>query len=134
MEPHRQGIKVLGVPVGRSEFTQAILQAKTQEHRILFDRITVMGDLQSAWCILLNCAAARANFWLPTVRPDRSGEFAREHDASLWRCMCQLLHVDPALVADSPRQQRHSHWRRAGWGCGLLSAFAMQPIGPVGLT
>ena len=95
---------------------------------ILLDRITAMGDLQSAWCIFLNCAAARANFWLRTMRLDFCGEFAREHDASLWRCMCQLLHVDSAKAEAS------LPWRRAGWGCGLLSAFAMQPIGPVGLT
>ena len=107
--PHRQGIKVLGVPVGRSEFTQAILKAKTQEHRILFDRITAMGDLQSAWCIFLNCAAARANFWLWTVRPD-FGEFAGEYDASLWRHPC-----GPSSVVAN---WRHSHWRRVGWDCG----------------
>ena len=30
--------------------------AQTQEHGILLDRITAVGDLQSAWCILLHCA------------------------------------------------------------------------------
>ena len=110
----------VGVPVGRPEFTQAILQAKTQELGILLDRITAMGDLQSAWCILLSCASARANFWLRTVRPDLSGEFAREHDASLWRCMCQLLHVDPAVVADSAKAA--ASLPLAAGGLGLRSA------------
>ena len=86
-----------GVPVGRPEFTLAKLEAKSRQHNVLLDRITSVGDVQSAWCLLLCCAAARANFWLRTVHPEVSGEFAREHDAGVWRCM-----------STSPHQTGHS--------------------------
>ena len=65
--------------------------------------ITSMGDLQSAWCLLLYCAAAQANFWLRTVLLELSGEFARERDAGVWRCMCQLLHINLATIDDSAK-------------------------------
>ena len=84
LEPRIQGLVVLGVPVGRAEYTLAKLEAKSRKHNVLLDRITSVHDLQSAWCLLLYCAAARANFWLRTVPPELSGDFAREHDASLW--------------------------------------------------
>ena len=77
-----------------AEFILAKLEAKSRQHNVLLDRITSVIDLQSAWCLLLYCAAARVNFW--SVPPELSGEFAREHDAGVWRCMCQLLHINPA--------------------------------------
>ena len=39
--------------------------------------------------------------WLRSVPPQLSGEFALEHDAGVWRCVCQLLHIYPATVDDS---------------------------------
>ena len=35
--------------------------------------------------------------------PELSGEFAREHDAGVWRCVCQPLHINPATVDDSAK-------------------------------
>ena len=83
LEPQFQGLVVLGVPVGRPEFILAKLEAKSCQHNVLLDRITSVGDLQSAWCLLLYCAAARVNFWLRSVHPKLLGEFAREHDAGV---------------------------------------------------
>ena len=75
---------------------------------------------RSAWCLLLYCAAARANFWLRTVLPELSGDFAREHDASLWRCMCQLLHINPATIDVSAKAS--ASLPLAAGGLGLRSA------------
>ena len=120
LEPQLQGLVVLGVPVGRPEFILAKLEAKSRQHNVLLDRITSVGDLQSAWCLLLYCAAARVNFWLRSVPPELSGEFAREHDAGVWRCMCQLLHIDPAAVDDSAKAA--ATLPLAAGGLGLRSA------------
>ena len=98
-----QGLVVLGAPVGRPEFILAKLEAKTRLHNVLFDRITSVDDFQSAWCLLLNCAAARVKYWLRSVNPELSGEFARAHDAGVCRCVCQLLHINPATVDDSAK-------------------------------
>ena len=66
----RQGVVVLGTPVGHAEFVSRVLEEKTQEHSVLLERIPAVQDLQSAWTLLLYCAAARAD----------TGTFAQEHD------------------------------------------------------
>ena len=130
LEPHIQGLVVLGVPVGRPEYTLAMLEAKSRTHNVLLDRITSVADLQSAWCLLLYCAAARANFWLRTVHPELSGDFAREHDASLWRCMCQLLHINPCHNRRLRQSVRFSS--TGSWRVGFAFSRATPPRSPLG--
>ena len=36
------------------------------------------------------CGSTRANFWLRSVRPDLTEEFAR-HDSAVWRCLCTIF-------------------------------------------
>ena len=48
--------------------------------------------------LLLHCCAARANYILRMVHPDLTATFAAHHDASLRRCLSQLLGVDPSSV------------------------------------
>ena len=50
----RQGVVVLGTPVGHPAS-----ESQTEEHNILLQRISAVHDLQSAWVLLLFCAAAR---------------------------------------------------------------------------
>ena len=88
-----QGIKVLGTPLGHPEFVTAHLERITAEHRVLLDRIPAVQDVQSAWLILLHCAAARANYLLRVVPPELVRQFAESHDAGLWRCLCQILDI-----------------------------------------
>ena len=97
----RQGVVVLGAPVGHPEFVSRVLEQKTQEHSTLLERIPAVQDLPSAWVLLSYCAAARANFWLRTTSPEHTEAFAQEHDRGIWRCLCQLLHVDPGSVSPS---------------------------------
>ena len=48
---HRQGIEVLGCPLGHEDFVTPQLEA-----------IPTVPDVQSVWLLLLHCASARANF------------------------------------------------------------------------
>ena len=66
----------------------------TLKHQLLLQRIPLVQDLQSAWLILLRCAAARANFLLRVVRPDAVAQFAQDHDRELWHCLSRILDVD----------------------------------------
>ena len=61
LPPGRQGVVVLGTPLGHPAFIHAHLEKKVEEQRKLLTRIPLVPDLQSAWLILLHCAAARAN-------------------------------------------------------------------------
>ena len=90
---HAQGFKVLGVPIGHPDFVVDFLARKTNEHELLFERIPAMEDLQSAWLVLLFCAAPRANFWLRSVRPELVHQFAASHDANTWGCLARLIGV-----------------------------------------
>ena len=52
----QQGIRVLGAPIGRTEFVVAHLEGKTREHEVLFQRILAVKDTQACWLLLLMCA------------------------------------------------------------------------------
>ena len=62
----QQGVVVLGSPVGHDEFIKAKLMSKVTEHQTLLERIPLVRAVQSAWLLLLFCAATRANYWLRT--------------------------------------------------------------------
>ena len=57
-----RGLRVLGCPIGSSEYVAARLNAKSEEQRSLFRRILFVADLQAAWVLLFYCGATRANF------------------------------------------------------------------------
>ena len=67
----RQGMRVLGVPIGQPEFVRDYLERKSLEHETLFQRVPWLNNPQAAW-LLLMCASTRANFWLRAVCPDLS--------------------------------------------------------------
>ena len=91
-----QGIRVLGTPLGHSDYVARHLQRVEQEQQTLLDRIPSVSDVQSAWLLLLHCASARANYQLRVVHPSVVEGFARAHDAGLWQCLSSILHIDPA--------------------------------------
>ena len=76
-----------------SGFCGGVSGQKTREHELLFERIPAMEDLQSAWLVLLFCAAPRANFWLRSVRPELVQQFAASHDANTWGCLARMIGV-----------------------------------------
>ena len=90
-----------------------------------------MRDVQSAWLLLLHCAAARANFYLCVVRPDLVVQFARIHDASLWQCMSRILGILVTLCDEMAKST--ATLPLALGGMGLRSAELLL-IGRVGRT
>ena len=94
----RQGIKVLGTPLGHFDFVARHLQAVVAEHQTLLDRIPRVKDLQSAG-LLLHCASARANYQIRSVDPVSTAEFAQAHDDGVWQCVCNLLQIAPTQAA-----------------------------------
>ena len=91
----RQGIKLLGTPLGHPDFVARHFRSVTEEHQVLLQRIPRVRDLQSAWLLLLHCASAHANYFLRAVDPGSSVDFARAHDDDIWQCTCDILQVDP---------------------------------------
>ena len=50
-------------------------------------KIPHVSDLQSAWLLLLLCAASRPNYILRVVHPEATREFATLHGTSMLRCV-----------------------------------------------
>ena len=48
--------------------------------------------------LILHGAAARANCQLRVVRPELTSAHAQGHDDGVRKCLCQILHIDPAAV------------------------------------
>ena len=61
LPPSEQGVMVLGTPVGHWDFVKGKLEALSTEHQSLLEQIKHIGDVQSAWLLLLFCTASRAN-------------------------------------------------------------------------
>ena len=90
----RQGMKVLGAPLGHPAFVEAFLEKKIVEQRIFLDRIPLVADLQASWLLLLHCASARANDLTRVVESGAVAQYASRHDEGLWNCLCAILKVD----------------------------------------
>ena len=86
-----RGIRILGTPLGHSDYVVAQLQETIESHRTLLERIPALTDLQSAWLLLLFYGTSRANYSLRVVHPCLTESFARQHDSGAWQCLCTLL-------------------------------------------
>ncbi|OLP82880.1 hypothetical protein AK812_SmicGene36427 [Symbiodinium microadriaticum] len=51
LRPDKQGLLVLGTPLGNDAFVQRQLELKRAEHDKLLTRIPAVEDLQAAWCL-----------------------------------------------------------------------------------
>ena len=73
MATDRQGVKILGTPVGHPDFVSRHLRGVLDDHRTL-----------------LHCAAARANCQIRCVSPGGVAQFAHHHDEQIWDCACKV--------------------------------------------
>ena len=120
--PHRQGIRVLGAPVGHPDFVRAQMETKQAEHQVLLDRIPALPDLQSAWALLVHCAA---NYFLRVVPPELGEDFASAHDRSLWTCLCNMMGIAEDACEATAREA--ASLPLALGGLGLRSALRTHP-------
>ena len=84
--------------MGNPEFVRRFLAQLSSKHRVLLQRIPLLDDVQSAWLLLANCAAARANYSLRCVESQEVEPFARAHDSDMRQCLSQILQVNLAEV------------------------------------
>ena len=115
-----QGLKVLGIPIGHEAF---VLENKTTEQQVLFQRIPWVNDPQSAYLLLLMRGSTRANFWLRPLRPEDTESFVTRHDENVWTCLRQILHTPNA---PSGAHTLATLALSAG-GLGLASAVRVRP-------
>ena len=106
----KQGMKILGTPLGHPDYVQSQLRSVTESHQILFERIPCV-------CVLLYCAGTRANYLLRAVPQVRQR-------STQWNTMVQC----DAVCADCWNPtflMLHGKWRISrspleGWDCGTV--------------
>ena len=84
-------------------FVRSQSEQTSLKHKVLFNWLTHVEDLQSAWLVLLFCANTRAMYSLRVLPPQETEHFATEHDS------------------DSEVPEKSS-LRMSMGGCGYLSA------------
>ena len=78
--PKEQGIKIIGCPIGHTDFVHHFIEGILEKHRELTNRIPQLEDVQKAWLLLYYCANSRANYYTRVVPPEYIGVYARGHD------------------------------------------------------
>ena len=130
---NKDGIKVLGTPVGTNQFVSDAVAERVQEENRLWEAIEWVPDLQAAWQILVQCAGARCNHLLRTLPPSQSGQYAALHDAgmmgAIWE-VCQESHKRKKMLVAWPLCP--CEWE--GWVSGQRPGWLQQHTGPRGLT
>ena len=114
----QQGLKVLGAPVGHPDFIRSFLSQKGLEHDHLLEMIPQVPDVQAAWLLLVFCASTRANFFLRTVAPEFTLEFAERHDEQVFTCLSKV----PQTETLHPRNQEAATMPLTLGGLGLGNA------------
>ena len=87
-----QGVKVLGTPLGHTEFPKAQLREVINSHSVFVGAHPVCSGPSVS---LASLGLLRRNkSQLRSVPPDVADEYARDHDAAMRRCKSQLLDVE----------------------------------------
>ena len=71
----------------------------------LLSRFPAVGDLQSAWLLLLFCASPRANYLLRMLPPGATQALARERDTAVRACLAALLFQSARHPLPEPSQR-----------------------------
>ena len=97
--PEQQSF-VLGTPFRSEAFKKETLRTKGMSYGRLLGKIPNCPDLQSAWLLLLVCAAPRSNYLMRSLALSLTDRLSRTHHDGVARCLADLL------ANDTPR---HMH-------------------------
>ena len=122
-----EGIKVLGTPVGSPQFVQHTVDTRLEEEKKLWEAISWVPDLQSAWQILLQCAGPVATMFSERCPPSQSTHYAAEHDEGMLKVLSTLLGGIPGGDQEKEDARRLATLPMRMGGLGLRSAARMAP-------
>ena len=96
MPPEKNGMVILGTPVGNSAFVEQHGKERLEEEKKLLSVLPDLPDLQCAWLLLYFSATPRANHLLRAVPPDLVHAYAEARDEEVWKTLKKLLGVKGA--------------------------------------
>ena len=103
----RQGMRVVGVPVGTEQFQRDFLQeAVNGEPAELVRALVPMEDVQASFHILRLSATSRLSHLLQTVPPSITCQAAANYDALVEWALTSIIAGDGASVAERYQRQR----------------------------
>ena len=100
LEAERNGMVILGTPVGSPEFVQRFLGNRLDVQTRFWDRLKQVPDLQAAWLLLLYCAVPRANHLIRAIPPNLVANYAQAHDDGIWATFLDLIGHAPRPARD----------------------------------
>ena len=106
----RQGMRVVGVPVGTEQFQRDFLkEAVNGEPAELVRALAPMEDAQASFQILRLSATSRLSHLLRTVPPSITGQAAANYDALVEWAMASIIAGDGAAAAGLPTPEEVAH-------------------------
>ena len=93
LPPARNGILVLGVPIGSDEFVDTFGANRLAEERSFLNILPKLPNLQCAWLLFYFCAVPRSNHLMRGLPPLQAGYTATRRDEALWEAFCDLLEI-----------------------------------------
>ena len=106
----RQGMRVVGVPVGTEQFQRDFLQeAVNGEPAELVRALVPMEDAQASFQILRLCATSRLSHLLRTVPPSITCRAAANYDALVEWALASIIAGDGAAAAGLPTPVEVAH-------------------------
>jgi len=78
-----QGLKVVGTPLGRSEYIEEFGRQVIDDEAQLLQQLPKLASLQVSWLLLYFCAVPRINHLLRTVPPSLMHSTGQNHDRAI---------------------------------------------------
>ena len=91
--PEERGIRVLGAPLGCTEYVDKFAVDLVEEEAQLLDLLLKLPSLQAGWLLLYFCAVPRINHLLRTTSPMQLQRAARLHDQCMVNTFRQLFQI-----------------------------------------
>ena len=122
-----EGVVLLGAPVGTPEFVRAHAAERLQEEQVLLSKLAKLDDPQCAWQLLSRCAVPRGNYWLRTLPPSASSQYACARDDAIWTAALQIFRAENLTAELLVSGRRVAQLPSRLGGLGLRSSTRTAP-------
>ena len=99
----RDGLVVLGSPLGSNEFMRDKVERKLEEYGAGLEQLPKLGHPQAAFKLLRDSFNRRAEFLARTVPSGLCNDLFIKYDGRLWETTCSIMEFDKLGQAATPR-------------------------------
>ena len=114
----REGIVILGVPVGTPDFETRLCLSRVRENDALLRGIRKIRQTQLQLLLLRFCAVPRMSYMMRTVPLEHLHQALGQHDDNIWEVTQAICHLP-----DREAVREQSSWPLSGGGLGTTAAL-----------